>query len=115
MFEPRYLTGPALMVVGFLLLYVSWQIWRVHPVNRVFILGPLVTEAGMIALLHQRLLFLAFGLLMTESGIYRCVYWYVDPRVNAPSVMFLGAMETVFSLWSAYLAVNAGFKLWRAR
>ena len=115
MLDPRYLTGPALIVVGTLLLYIANRLWMVHPINRVFRLGPFVTAEGMESLLRMRVTFLAFGLLLTESGVYRCAYWYFDQRVDAPWIMFLGALETGLSLWAACLALIGGFRIWRAR
>ncbi len=113
--EPRLFTGPAFIVIGAFLLTIALRLWVVHPVNRVFRLGPYVTERGMVALLNGRTTFLCFGLLGIVSGLTRTIYWFVTPEVNAPGVRYLGSLETGLALWAAYLSVRTAVRLWLGR
>ena len=113
--DPRILTGPAFVLIGTLFLWISGRLWLVHPINRVFRVGPFVTEEGMAALLNMRPIFLSYGLLGVTSGIYRCTYWFVTQSVNAPVILFLGSLETGFAVWAAILSIMAAVRLWRAR
>ena len=115
MFEPRYLTGPALIVVGLFFGWIFYRLWVVHPINRVFRLGPYVTEQGLEAVLKMRSMFLALSLLNLESGIYRTFYWYFEQNPLADTIRIMGAMETVFAVWFSVLCIRAGVKLWLTR
>ena len=113
MMDPRILTGPALLAAGGLLLFISGRLWLVHPVNRVFRVGPFVTPKGLEALLGLRMILCAFGLLIAESGVYRIAYWLFERDVNARAVVLLGSLETGLALWVAYLSIVAGVRIWR--
>ena len=113
MIDTRFLTGPALILIGALLLTIALRLTLVHPINRVFRVGPFVTERGMKALLNMRIVFYAFGLLLVESGVFRCAYWYVYQDIHHPAVVFLGSLEAGLAVWSAGLAIMAAARLWR--
>ncbi len=115
MFEPRVLTGPAFIVIGAVLLWIFLRLWLVAPINRVFRLGPFITERGMIALLTGRPVFLAYGLLGIVSGVCRCTYWFFVRQVNAPIVLYLGSLETGLAIWAAYLSVHTALRVWLVR
>lgn len=115
MIDLRYATGPALIIVGAVLLTVAVRLWMVHPINRVFRIGPFVTERGMRAVLGLRTIFLAYGLLLVESGTFRCAYWYLYQDVDAPVVAFLGSLETGLAFWAAALSVRAAYRLWHVQ
>ena len=113
--EPRVLTGPAFFVLGLVFSWIVLRIWLVHPINRVFRLGPYVTERGIAAVLTMRPIFLAYALLGLTNGTTRMVYWFAVRSPNAPIIKFLGSLEAGLSVWAAFLTVKATIRLWRAR
>lgn len=106
MFDLRFLTGPAMLLMGGFLIFVAVRLWRVHPVNRVFRLGPYVTEAGMVALLGLRFTILSYGLFLSAHGLASCVYWYVRRAVHDPLVQFLGSLSAGLGIWAAVITVR---------
>ncbi len=112
-FDPRFLVGPAMLIIGALHLAVSYRLTVVHPVNRVFRLGPFLTPAGLVALLSLRLFLLAMGLFLVAWGAANIYFWWfasADPFDS--TVQFLGALGTGFAVWSAGQALWLAYKLW---
>lgn len=113
--DARYFSGPAYLIVGSLVLVIGLRLWLVHPINRVFRIGPFVTERGMVAVLAMRSLFASFGAMMLSSGLVKTCYWYFIPIVNAPVNRFLGSLEAGMSLWAATMACIAAYRLYRIK
>lgn len=112
--EPRIIIGPCLIVIGAFMLGVAYRLWAVHPLNRVFRLGPFVTERGLQAILGMRPLFLSLGLFLTTWGASALVFWTIaGGDVYFPAVRFLGAFASVFGVWSSVLIVVSAVRLWR--
>ncbi len=112
-FDPRFLTGPAMMLMGAVLLVFAVRMWRVHPVNRVLRLGPYVTEAGMIALLNMRMTLLSYATFLLVYGLASVVFWYARREVNDPLVQFLGSLGTGLGLWAAGNSLVAFWRVYR--
>lgn len=112
-FDPRMITGPALVVMGALFLLMAWRLWRVHPLNRVFRLGPYVTEQGMKEVIRLRLTFASFGLFFLVQGATGIVFWYHSRDVNDPLVAFLGSLAAGLGVWAAYMAAVRLLWIWR--
>jgi len=116
MIDPRILTGPCLVIIGCLMLFVAGRLYLVHPLNRVFRLGPFVTERGIKAVLNMRVLFLAFGLFFVTHGASSVTFWLVASRdLHNPYVAALGSLSAGFAIWAAVLAVIAAVRLWRVK
>lgn len=113
--DPRYLTGPAMIIVGLFFLFQACRLWFVHPINRVMRLGRYVTEEGLVAILNLRSLLLFYGLAGLEGGLYRCYYWFGNKEVDDPNVRFLGSAETMLMIICAYLSLTKGYHLWRTK
>ena len=114
--DPRVITGPTMLALGLMALFIAGRLWLVHPVNRVFRLGPFVTERGMRALLNMRQLFLALGAFLTTQGLASVVFWFFREReVNDPLVQFLGALGAGMGLWTLALAGSALIRLLQIR
>lgn len=113
--ELRFFTGPAFLIVGALMLTIALRLWLVHPINRVFRIGPFVTERGMKAILRMRMVFASFGALTFESGVYRCSYWFFSQNVHASVVVFLGSLESGLAGWAAIIAIIAAVRVWRVK
>lgn len=111
--EPRILAGPAQVIVGLVLTGIAIRLWTVHPVNRVFRLGPYVTEAGMRALLRLRSTFAAIGLAFVSGGAARTHFWFSSRQVSDPVVAFFGSLEAGLAVWAAFLAIHKAVLLWR--
>lgn len=103
--DPRMLSGPALITLGGMFLFLGWRLWRVHPLNRVLSLGPFVTERGMRAVIGMRLSFVAFGLFLSVQGMVSVIFWFARRDVNDPTVAFLGALAAGLGLWAAGMAL----------
>lgn len=113
--DPRMIAGPALIVLGLLMLFVTQKLWLSHPLDRARRLGPFVTEAGLRAVVELRLTLVAFGLFLSMQGVASVVYWYFRREVDDPLVTFLGSCAAGLGVWAASLAVARGFRLWRAK
>ncbi|HEX8412458.1 MAG TPA: hypothetical protein VF637_01030 [Sphingomicrobium sp.] len=112
MFDPRFLAGPAQLVVGLLLLGISYRLSWVHPVNRVFRLGPYVTPEGLEVLLRLRLTMFSFGCMLVSGAASRITYWFAARDVYNKWVVLFGSLEAGLAMWAASLAVVAGYRLW---
>ncbi|WP_312487146.1 hypothetical protein [Sphingomonas sp.] len=74
MFDPRLLVGPVMLALGVSFLTLSIRLWMVRPLNRVFRLGPYVTERGMKAVLNLRFTSFAFGAFLSVQGLTAIVF-----------------------------------------
>lgn len=115
MFDLRFLTGPAMLLMGGFLIFVAFRLWRVHPVNRVFRLGPYVTEAGMVALLNLRFAIMSYGLFLFAQGMASAVFWYVRRAVDDPLVQFMGSLSAGLGIWAAAITARLFLHLYGAR
>lgn len=115
-FEARVLTGPAMLVIGSLFLWVAYRLWAVSPINRVFRLGPYVTEEGIKAVVRLRLYFLALGLFLTMQGMSNITFWFIAGRnIQSFAVQFQGSLAAGFAVFAAVKTVVVMLRLWRAR
>ena len=115
MFDPRFLAGPALIAMGGCHLFVAARLWFVHPLNRVFRLGPFVTEAGIRAVINMRMTLLSYGSSLTTYGLASCVFWFSDRGVFDPLVQFLGSLATGLLIWAAIMSLRFIARLWLVR
>lgn len=114
--EPRVVIGPMLVLLGCLFLGIAARLWLVHPLNRVFRLGPFVTERGLRAVLSMRPLFLSLGLFLTTWGAANVIFWtQADGDLYYWPVPFLGALASVFGAWACALSIIAAVRLWRVK
>lgn len=112
MFDARILVGPAMLLLGGGFLFLSLRLWLVRPLNRVFRLGPFVTERGMRALLNLRFTSFAFGAFLTVQGLANVVFWYGTQQVYNPLVQALGSLAAGLGGWAVWLMLRG---LWRLR
>lgn len=110
MFDARILAGPALLALGAGFLFLSLRLWMVRPLNRVFRLGPYVTEAGMRAVLRLRFTSFAFGSFLAVQGLANVIFWFGERHVYNPLVQLLGSLGAGLGVWAASLM---GLGLWR--
>lgn len=112
-FDPRWITGVATLIIGGFIAAIPLRLWLVHPINRVFNLGPFVTEEGFRALLRHRIMLFAIGIYIIINGISRLVYaarWVgLVPDRDAD---FIGGVESIFSIWAAGLALIGIKRIW---
>lgn len=116
MIDPRILTGPALIVIGGFLVTIALRLYIVHPVNRVFRLGPFVTERGLVAVLRMRVIFLCYGMFFLTQGMTSTTYWFVVSQdVDNPFVVAFGSFGAAFAIGAAYFTLVAAWRLWRLK
>lgn len=105
-----------MLMIGVAFIAISLRLWLVHPVNRVFRIGPFVTERGMRAVLNLRLLFFGLGAFLSTQGAAGVVFWFFrDRRVDDPLVQFLGALGAGLGLWAGAMIASALIRVWQAR
>lgn len=115
-FDPRYLTGPTSIVLGGVLVWIAARLWLVRPVNRVFRIGPFVTERGLRALLAMRPLFLIWGMFLSTQGTASVLYWFVTgEQAGHPMVALFGSLAAGFAVCSLALVVAGLWRLWRVK
>jgi hypothetical protein len=110
--DPRIITGIAYLIVGLSAIGVSLRIWWTPSINRVFSLGPFVTEEGLrFVLQHTRMVF-ALGAFAVASGLSRFAYWQAGVAHSSTGWHhFFGVVETIFAAWAAGCVIYAA---WRA-
>ena len=112
--DPRILTGIALLVVGISATVLAMRIWWTHPINRVFSIGPFVTEKGLKALLRHSGTIYALGVFAIVSALSRLAfvglrYGWVAPRL----AYLMGLFEALFATWAALAVAVTAWRLWR--
>jgi hypothetical protein len=113
MFDPRFLAGPAMLVLGAGFCFLAMRLWLVRPLNRVFRLGPYVTEQGMRAVLNLRFTSFAFGAFLVVQGLSSVVFWWGEQEVYDPLVKLLGSLGAGMGLWAAGLMTRGLYRLYR--
>lgn len=106
--DPRIITAVAYAIIGLSAITLALRIWWTHPINRVFSLGPYVTEAGLKALLRNVRTVFALGCFALASAASRFAYWQagvVDAKTSHSH--FFGAIETAFAWWAAVCVIIA--------
>ncbi len=71
----RLFSAAALFIIGFFFLMFSLRIWLTHPVNRVFTIGPFVTEAGLQLVLRHIPLIAILGVYALSTGLADVSYY----------------------------------------
>lgn len=115
MFDARLLVGPAMLVIGAALIAISMRLWLVRPVNRVWKLGPFVTEAGLKAVLNLRFTFFAMGAFLSVQGLTAITFWFGYQDIRNPLVALLGTLAAGLSFWAVYLTIAGLWRLWRSK
>lgn len=102
-----------MIVLGGLMLFLAIRMWLVHPLNRVFRLGPFVTPRGIEAVLRLRLTLLLLGAFLFVQGLTSAVFWWARRDVSDPVVQYLGSLGAGLGIWAAVLLTTAVLRLWR--
>ena len=112
----RIVTGPAMLVIGGLILLLAYRLWWLHPINRVFRIGPFVTERGLRALLDMRQVFLAIGAFLTAQGAASVVFWaFAGGDVQHGATRFLGSLSAGCGVWAAIAVGVTAYRIWRIK
>lgn len=112
--DPRYITAVALLIVGIAALSVAARILSTHPINRVFTLGPFVTEEGLRALLKYTPTIVALGMFALACGASNIAYalrW--EGRVSTETAYFFGYLEAGTAIWAGVAVIVTAVRLWR--
>ena len=112
----RIVSAGALLVIGFCFLMFSLRIWMTHPVNRVFTIGPFVTEAGLqLVLRHIPLVFIlglyALSTSLADVAYYGRAHWGVPWHIaNA-----LGLLSTIMAVFASFYVVVVSKELFHVK
>lgn len=110
----RWLTASCFVAIGAIFIWFALRVWRTHPINRVFSLGPFVTEEGLRLLLSSVGTLFSIGLWLLSAGVARFSYWLRwNHHLASEIANFLGIIEAVFSLWAAGCVIIAAWRLCR--
>ncbi|MBI0474209.1 hypothetical protein D9601_02365 [Sphingomonas sp. MA1305] len=115
MFDARLLVGPAMLALGLGFVFLSVRLWAVRPLNRVFRLGPFVTEKGMVAILNLRFTSFAFGAFFVVQGLTAIIFWYGTQDIRNPLVQALGSLGAGLGLWAVFLMYRGLWRVWRTK
>lgn len=113
--DARIVTAVCLWVIGFIVTGFTVKVWWTHPVNRAFLFGPYLTEAGLRAVLRGWPLLFLLGAVALAGGFSRFIYWMSD-RGGMPeeAAAMAGMIEAALSLWAAGSLVIFVVRTWRA-
>jgi hypothetical protein len=112
--DPRLISAAALAVIGLVLIWFVIRVWLTHPINRVFVLGPFVTENGLRVLLNNCPTILAVGLFALTAAAAKLAYALRWANHGNESVAdFFGAAEAAFAIWAAGCVLIAAVRLCR--
>lgn len=96
----------AFYIIGGVLLWLSTAMWREHPINRVFRLGPYVTELGLRTLLGAWPLLFLFGAFVTSCAIDHTMDFLVHIEVVSTTwLRTIAVTEAIISLGTAFFLV----------
>jgi len=112
------LTAVAYYIIGAVLLYTALRLWLTHTINRAFLLGPYLTEAGARLLLNHWWLVLAFAAFILSCAFEHHADWLLSrgwwPSVITPqTVLVLSQVEMIVSLVTAFLVLLLRLRAWR--
>lgn len=115
--DPRFISAIALLLIGLSLIGFVVRVWLTHPVNRVFIVGPFVTEDGLRLLLRNLPTGFALGLFALAAGLAKIAYaarWSGN-ETGENLADFFGIVEAVFAVWAAGCVLVTLVRLCRKR
>lgn len=96
----------AFYVIGGSLLWLATVMWREHPINRVFRLGPYVTEKGLRALLGLWPFLFLFGAFVTACAVDHTLDFLVHHKIASTTLLRTSAVtEAVISIGTAFFLV----------
>jgi hypothetical protein len=111
--DPRILTGPALVIIGAFLVTISLRLIFVHPINRVFRIGPFVTEEGLRAVLRSRALLFSYGMFFLTQGVASAIFWLGSSQdLHNLYVVAFGSFGAVFAVAAACFTLAAAVRMW---
>lgn len=111
--DPRFVTGISTITIGLFIIAIPLRLWFIHPINRVFKLGPFITEAGFRAVLENRPTFFAIGLYLLLNGASRVFYGLQSVGyVSDNFVNVVGGAEALLSIWAGVLTVIGAHRIW---
>ncbi len=112
--DARIITAICLWVIGCIVTGFTLKVWWTPPVNRAFLFGPYLTEAGLRAILLGWPLLFLLGALALAGGFSRFVYWLRWRGAAADELAATaGLIEAALSLWAAGALVIFAVRTWR--
>jgi hypothetical protein len=105
-------TAFAYMVIGAVLLNLAAQMWFRHPVNRVFLFGPYLTEEGLRLVLKSWPMVFLFGAFILSCAIDHALDLMAGGhRAHSPGLEIAAVTEAVISLFTA----GCVLRIWATR
>ena len=112
MVDPRLISAAAFLLIGLVFCTFALRVWNTHPVNRVFLLGPFVTEAGQLFILRNLKTVFFLGLFSIAEACAKVAYayrWSGHPFGGAADKF--GSVAAVFALVAACCVCVAARRL----
>lgn len=103
-------TAGAYFVIGLILIGLAFAVWFTHPVNRVFVFGPYLTERGMHVVMRSWPLVALFGAFIFSCAVDHAVEWLMmhgRPELHG-ALTFFSVIEAVISWFTALVMIWLG-------
>lgn len=111
--DARIVTAVCLWVIGLIVTGFTVKVWWTHPVNRAFLFGPYLTQAGLKAVLRGWPLLFLLGALALASGFSKFAYWLQAQGAEVDGLAGISSLiEAALSLWSAGGLVIFAARTW---
>lgn len=109
MIDPRFISGACFVFIGMTFIASVLTILAKHPVERVFTLGPFVTNAGQKFILKGCYTVLMIGCLAVADGGAKLVY---AAHMSRAVMDALGSAVACLSIIAAGCVAVAAWRLW---
>ena len=114
MLDPRFISAAAFIIIGLCIIFFVARVWMTHPINRVFKVGPYVTEEGLRLMLSHLPTIFSLGLFSLAAGLAKGAYalrWRGNYNGNWADLF--GLIEAIFAVWAASCVIVAVVRLCR--
>lgn len=111
--DARIVTAACLCLIGLIVTGFTVKVWWTHPLNRAFLFGPYLTQAGMRAVLRGWPMLFLLGALAIAGGVSRFIHWLRwRGAVTDELAAMAGLIEAALSLWAAGSLVVFVVRTW---
>jgi hypothetical protein len=112
MVDPRFISGTCFVFIGLTFILSVVKILNTHPVDRVFILAPFVTNAGQRFILKGCYTVIMIGCLAAADGCAKLIYAL---GLSRSAMDTLGTVVAGLAVIAAGSVAVAAWRLWLRR